>query len=502
MIKFDGRIDRSRFLRAAVLRLLLFIASVIGFPFLLMGFISASGCAGIGGACGALGLVVSMAFKPLAFILLVFSFIGISMRRTRDAGLPGLLGLLIPLLLAANYAFFVYVGAPWSFAFSAGVLSQVFPRATLLALYCVAILCVMPSRNNRYEIANPFGAIGLVAFGLGLLIAFNTALGLAITFAGVQPWTLQLGWMLRGVGQLIPNAMIALAVALAWIAWQYRAPPDETAGSSTPSDVAAGFPPPPISSLLGLALITAVFACAVGLDKELSTNLPLALAVNMSSMVLPTVAIYFFLLFGLWLTVTRRTAGSLLLLVLALVPFLHWGYAHWTAIKDSERETAEIAAIPSKTASHVPATIVFESQHTEGMRGAWKVPEIERVISKGAYGSTLTQFERINIKQNTAKQSTVTSLPDEYLLLRVGRSSSFAKKGQNYSGSADPLELRYVDSSHDDLVAVWYRAFNPRPSMLPVLTTMGWYRGSNSVTTTEIDTLVGEFLAKSLKKPT
>ena len=129
------------------------------------------------------------------------------------------------------------------------------------------------------------------------------------------------------------------------------------------------------------------------------------------------------------------------------------------------------------------------------------IPGIERVISKGAYGSTLKQFERVKAGAKFADQSTVASLPDEYLLLRVGRSSSFAKKGQNYSILGGPLELRYVDSSHDDLVALWYRVFNPVPSLLPVLTSMGWYRGSNSATTTEIDARISEFLANSLKTP-
>jgi uncharacterized membrane protein YhaH (DUF805 family) len=142
MFKFDGCLDRGKFLRAAALRIGLFIASVVAFPFLLLGIARLSGCAGVGGACGALGLVVSMAIKPLAFILLVFSLIGISVRRTRDAGMPGALGLLIPLLFTANYTLFVYAGAPWTFAFSSGVLFQTFPHAALLGLYCIAILCV------------------------------------------------------------------------------------------------------------------------------------------------------------------------------------------------------------------------------------------------------------------------------------------------------------------------------------------------------------------------
>jgi hypothetical protein len=501
MFKFDGFIDRGIFSRAAALRLGLFIVSVLAFPFLLTGLASVSGCARVGGACGAVALVASMAFKPLAFVLFAFSFIGISMRRTRDAGMSAPVGLLIPLLFASNYAFLIYAGAPWSLAFSAGVLFQTFPRAALLALYCVAILCVMPSRNDRDEIENPFGVAGWVTLGLGLLIAVSVALELAATFAGVQPWTLQLSWILRSVGQIAPYAMIAFATALAWIAWQYRAQSDGPAESPTPRHVAAEFSPPPIKWLLTLALIPTLIACAVGFGNEPSMAVPVALVVTFVPMVLPTLAMYFFLLLGLWLTAVRRTPGSLVWLMLAVLPFLHWGYAHWTAIRDHQREAAEIDAVETKAAPHVPTTIVFESQHLEGIQGAWKVPAIDRVISRGAYGSTLNQFERNRARNNATKQSTVTSLPDEYLLLKVGRESTFAKRGRTYSGTGGPLELRYVDSSHDDLVAVWYRAFNPGLTILPVLTTTGWFRGSNNVLSSDIDLHVGEFLAAALKTP-
>ncbi|MGA7999766.1 MAG: hypothetical protein WCA28_33295 [Bradyrhizobium sp.] len=501
MFKFDGCMGRGRFLQAAALRLGLFIASVFAFPFLLMGLASASGCERIGGACGALGLVAATAFKPLAFILFVLSLIGISMRRTRDAGMPGLVGLIVPLLFSANYAFFVYVGAPWSFAFSAGVLFQAFPWAALLALYCIAILGVMPSRYHRDETANPFGTMGLIAFGLGSLIASSVTLGLGIAFAGIQPWTIELSRMLRTITRVTPYAMIAFAAALGWTAWQYRAAPDDAGGPPVSTSAAARVPPPPIWALFGVALVAALIACAASLGKEFSGMIPLTLVVNLGSMVLPTATIYFFLLLGLWLAAVRRSAASFGVLLLAFLPFVHWGYTHWSILKAHQRETATIEAIPTKAPVHLPTTLVFESRSVTGMRGVWKVSEIERTISKGAYGHELAQFDRGKLRTNAPARSMTASLPEEYLLLRVGHSSSFAKNGQNYATAGGPLELRYIDSSHDDLVAIWYREFNPSPSLLPVLTTSGWFRGSNSATTDEVDARVGEFLSTALKKP-
>src|SRR5262249_10317077 len=101
MFKYYGTMGRKPFIWASLLRIGLFVASVAGFPFILSGIVAISGCRGIGGACGALGVIVAMGFKPLAFAIFDFSFIGVAMRRARDAGLPSWVGLLIPLLFAA-----------------------------------------------------------------------------------------------------------------------------------------------------------------------------------------------------------------------------------------------------------------------------------------------------------------------------------------------------------------------------------------------------------------
>ena len=497
MLKFNGVINRGTFLWAAALRLGLFIASVVGFPFLLMAIVSASGCRGIGGACGAVGLIAGTAFKPLAFILFVFSFCGIAVRRARDSGMPGPLGLFIPLLFTSNYAFLIYAGAPWSVGFSAGVLFVTFPWASVLALYCILILGALPSRRRGG--GNPFGPAGWIAFGLAALIAAHAALKFAMTYPGVTLWLVKFAGILGYALRIAPYAMVVFAAVLAFIAWQYRLPPAEAAASPVPPGDAVERAVPPVGWLLALALIPTLIACTIGFSRDGSGLMPFALVVNMGSIVLPTLAIYFFLLLGLWLVWSRPAPSSLAVLLLALMPFLHWSYAHWSAFSEHRREAAEIAAVQTKPAPHLPATMVLESRDLYGLHEAWKIPSIDRVIAKGPYGSKLMQFERAQPGGSSKQPAETAALPDEYLLLKVGRSSGFARRGQTYYGAGGPFELRYVAPSHDDLVAVSYRAFNPGPGILPVLTSSGWFRGSNSVTTTDVSRSIGEFLTASLK---
>lgn len=85
----------------------------------------------------------------------------------------------------------------------------------------------------------------------------------------------------------------------------------------------------------------------------------------------------------------------------------------------------------------------------------------------------------------------IDGLPETYLLLKRGRSSGFAKQRQQYAADGGPYELRIIAPGRDDLIAVSYKTFNPRPSLLPVLTQTGWYQEPNSVTTDGVAVRVG-----------
>src|SRR5262249_16044479 len=120
--------------------------------------------------------------------------------------------------------------------------------------------------------------------------------------------------------------------------------------------------------------------------------------------------------------------------------------------------------------------------------------------AKEGFGPKLMQFER-PAAPNSSPSHPVDAMPDEYLLLKAGRSSSFSKPRQIYASAGGPLELRFVDAQRNDLVPVSYPPFNPPPAAWPLLTTIGWYRGSNIATTEEHDAIVRAFLNGALMSP-
>jgi uncharacterized membrane protein YhaH (DUF805 family) len=432
MFEFYGRLTRAQFVRASAVRIVLFAASVVVFPFLFVALAQVSGCQGVGGACGALELVVAIAVKPLAFVLFVFSFAGISVRRVRDIGPPGWLGL----LFAADWQFLVTTGAPWSLAFWAGILSRSFPVFTLLGLTGTAILCAVPSGAAAHQADGPSGHAGFPA--------------------SESPSS--------------PSSSIAISSAATI----------------------------PVRSLMALALVPTAIAFKLGVPDDVSFWL--ALMTWSVTMFLPTLALYFALLLGLHLAVTRRNAMSAGILVLALLPFADWGYEQWSTARAHEQEAREIAAIPTTPVAHIPATLVWESSGPIGLNAIWTIPAIQHVIAKSTLPPDLGQVERPpDLKQfRFTKPTHVASLPDEYLLLKLGRVSGYAKRSLIYSAAGGPFELRHVHSGQDDLVAVWYRAFNPHPSAMPLLTLSGWYRGPNTTTSEEINANFAAFLASAL----
>jgi hypothetical protein len=354
-------------------------------------------------------------------------------------------------------------------------------------------LGALPPRNDGSGSRNPFGPMGWVALGLGAFIALYAALMALFGISAIRPSVLLLGKLLRPVSFLLPYAMIAFVTLLAAIAWRERNYVAQPAPLPTNSARSPGssFPAKTLIGLsLGAALVTFQLAY-----RDLVW--PIALLTQVTSTVLPTALMYVCLRATLWLAARTRTAMAFGLVALTLLPFGQWGYAYRSTEQDHRRQDAEIAAIPTVPSVYKPDTMVIESPHVRPTAAVWKIG-LAHLIYKGGFAGKRMQSDRPMPGEPWRKPRPIETLPDSYLLLKVGRPSSFAKPRQVYATAGGPFELRLIGPQRDDLIAVWYREFNPLPVFPPLLTTMGWFRGGNSATTTEIDAAVYAFLDRAL----
>jgi len=492
MFTFTGYLNQRRFAYAAGFRIGLFIASVLAFPFALYGLAILTDCRSVGGACGAVGLVGAMAFKPLVAYLFVFSFLGISLRRSRDAGLPAWIGLVIPLLLAADLNNLMVIGAPWSLAFSQGIGTS-WPRFAVQALACIFILCLLPSCEPTSGASFPFGNAGKIAFALGLYISFFNVLSVLSGNRALDPYIRPI-WMMmpRIFGMAVLYVKLAFMALMLWIAWNERHQPTPPKAGQ-PTSQPAGIEMPNKEIIWSAVIVTfVVYALTVDAGPLFVISLP----INFTPILLPTLLLYLALIWTIVRSTKARTLGSFVLVALAASPFLHWGYSRWEVSQAEVREAAEIKAIPTIAPGVVPPVLVVESRESVGP--AWAVPQIQRVIWKDGYPEKFRQLERSE-RQSFYPAAVMDGVPDTYLLLKRGRSSSFAKPRQQYATDGGPYELRIVAPGRNDLIAVSYKTLNPRPSLLPVLMQTGWYRGSNQVMSDTVSASVSNFLLSSLR---
>lgn len=491
MLQFSGTIAPKEFYLAALLRVGLFIASIFLFPLLLMGLPKVVQCGG--GVCGALGVVISMAVKPLVFVAFVFSMIGICLRRMRDAGLPAAFGLLVPILLSADSNFGIYAATPWGFGFSSGVLTIVKPIYFAFALICIGLMGLLPSRGGTPSSADPrrvdvmalliiTAAIGIVAIAR-ILMSFNMT-GMA--------FVLSVFMLLRAA----PYLMAAFIMAALIFIWRERqAAPPRRIKFDRPTSAAdtvafTELIPPTFVLIAGAAMTLAALQIAGGRAGD-----PLAMIVGMTTFVLPTYVLYTLPLWAFWYFTRRPGMLSVGLMVLTLLPFGWWAKAHLDAANHRTAEANEIAAVATAPLGSKPDTLFYDTDESANLKRLIDVTGVRQIIIKD--GGRLRSYTGQQESWGGRKLTDVEALPEDYLHLRIGRSSSFAKPRQIYRGG--PYELRNIAPGHDDLIGVWYRAFYPDPVALPILTTQGWLFKPNVTTMDSYTAEVSQFLKRSLR---
>lgn len=498
MFTFTGYLDRRGYLLAAMLRIGLFIASIFVFPFSLALLVNPKSC---GDACGALGLVAAMAYKPFVAYLFIFSMVGVSMRRARDAGLPSWSGLAVPLLLAADKAYLTLYGAPWSLAFSHGMMYPYWPRFVVEALCGITLLCILPSKTQTRGTGNPFGRAGQIALALGIVIVFFDVLSILLRNHDLADFLRPIMAAVRPVWTAVPFIKAAFIVIIIWMAFRPGSTPEQSAQRPLKAGIVHRRLPN-----AGIAGLAAAIAFAAYVSSIESTTFLYAFQAQFTSIFLPTFALYFALIWSGTRYFHRRTVGSLLFVACAAAPFIHWGYTQWAVSEANAREISDIAKIPTtKLGADVPTVLMLDDSGGDiaSARALLTVPQLNRVIwNEGLNASSIKLYEVCKGEPCTHgpfnAPNTVDELPERYLLLKVRRSSSFAQKTQQYTGLGGPYELRLVAPGRDDLIAVSYRILNPHPSFAPVLTNSGWYRGRATIFTEQFRASLTEFLSTAL----
>jgi uncharacterized membrane protein YhaH (DUF805 family) len=146
----------------------------VAFPFILAAIVYMTGASAVGGAAGALALVISVFLKPIIYLGATAYLARPSWRRLRSFNFPGLLALAVPLLMLGDIGFGIAFGSFWAVGFSLGILAAL-PVLLLAALILIALFCFLPDESAVF--AEPSGLrtawLASVYFPPLLVVVYN-----------------------------------------------------------------------------------------------------------------------------------------------------------------------------------------------------------------------------------------------------------------------------------------------------------------------------------------
>ena len=481
-------------------------AATFGFPLVAWGLLRATHC-GVD-TCGAVGLVAAMTLKPVIVLAFLAYLLAISVRRARNAGLPALCGVFVPLMAVADINVMLYVGAGWAYAFSSGVLRLSFPTYLAFSLACICVLCVAPPKSLRLDRS---GWLPRVAIALGCLVAALALLRSTISFFPFaimslpRPLLFPMGIALRFV--VVP--MLGLLAALLALAFAPQFAPISN-GSETAS--AASPVAPRRWSLKAAAVVVILFATGLTLAQLGRHGFGMMAVLFLPaylSLILPTALLYLpavCALLNLW---DRRNAVATGLVLIALLPMASWGLAFESAREARRAELARIAAIPVVPLETMPSSIVTKSymEHVDCDRLHAAVPgitDIVRVTTFDGHEVLRTTSCENNRRKSLGDWRVIQALPKSFVQMVLGGDEvTFdAPKRTMFAAGGLPVELRYVAPSHNDRLAASYQVFGPEPVFPPLLTAAGWFRGPNEATIEESSARLTDFVIEGLKAAT
>jgi len=181
----------SQFGVKAGIRVGIFLALTLGFPFIVYGLILATGAGRVGGASGALAVVAGIYLKPVIVLVFLLSLISPCWKRMRSLGLPALLGLLVPFLFLMDAMYLMIIGTHWGVAFSLGVWHV---NAPMFAMTALAMLVAMSLAAPPPDGRTPGEHLG-IALPLGAIVT-GALFVTALLTAGVTYWYVLRIWFM------------------------------------------------------------------------------------------------------------------------------------------------------------------------------------------------------------------------------------------------------------------------------------------------------------------
>jgi hypothetical protein len=379
----------------------------------------------------------------------------------------------------------MFAGAPWSFAFSSGVLGFSLPNFLIEALALLGVMTALPGRAGRVSIGT-LGWPATLAIVLAALIALGALFRLLQSLPGIM---LPLLPLLRITGLLALPTLVAM-IALPPLALLALWPRSGEAVDTTP-------PPRPARPLplVGLAIIAAMLTLAVlfvALDEM--RGMLLFMPMMIVPIGLPSFAVYGLVVLTVYLLIDRRGPLAYAALGLTLLVFGSWG---WQFIAERQARIDDEAAIAATAVMPLPAglpdAVLLETADNQPMFTLLARGDIAMVIEK--QGDKLVANTRTS--GSYPRREPLAAMPQRYLHLIAGRDSSFTADRTRYQ-FATPFELRLVGPGQNDLLGVWYRREILLPRIPPVLNLNGGWMLQQTVLHRQVDDLLTAFLDRTL----
>jgi hypothetical protein len=217
----SGFLSGPQFGRKLAIRVGIFLALTLGFPFIVYGLVIATGASRVAGAAGALAVVAGVYLKPVIIGVFLISLVMPCWRRMRSLGLPAYWGLIVPILIAADATYLLVLGTHWGVAFSLGIWRITAPFYALAALVMGLAMsfALPPSRDEPSGLAR-FGAAGDATKWLGLAVV-----AIALCLGAMNAWNFSRIWTMSSVPRVAPHFSPAYLMLSKASGWLYLAKP-------------------------------------------------------------------------------------------------------------------------------------------------------------------------------------------------------------------------------------------------------------------------------------